>query len=241
MTRYPSGVASRRRIASRTRAASILRLTDATATRNSTPRPRRLASTMDIPSGSGATGTGASDATSAAPQVAVCPSAAQRAPPQTRRGQRPARRSSSHSGLVAAPRRGFRRRRGRCHWVARSSSQATSVSIAALPITVMPEAVNSGKGNDSILTESAAIESVSKRQPSPSMSRRWRALTRGHRVGGDVVERLRRPVITVMRSHSTDSGAIPMLRWIVGTPSSASRRIRSTPARVSAQPPSLST
>ena len=30
-------------------------------------------------------------------------------------------------------------------------------------------------------------------------------------------------VITVMRSHSTDSGAIPMLRWIVGTPSSASR------------------
>ena len=29
-------------------------------------------------------------------------------------------------------------------------------------------------------------------------------------------------VITVMRSHSTDSGAIPMLRWIVGTPSSAS-------------------
>ena len=34
-------------------------------------------------------------------------------------------------------------------------------------------------------------------------------------------------VITVMRSHSTDSGAIPIERWIVGTPSSASDRIRS--------------
>ena len=47
--------------------------------------------------------------------------------------------------------------------------------------------------------------------------------------------------MTVMRSHSTDSGAIPMLRWIVGTACSASQRIFCTPAWVSDQPPSEST
>jgi len=31
--------------------------------------------------------------------------------------------------------------------------------------------------------------------------------------------------MTVMRSHSTDSGAIPMLRWMVGKACSASQRI----------------
>jgi len=48
-------------------------------------------------------------------------------------------------------------------------------------------------------------------------------------------------VITWMRSHSTLSGAIPIDRWIVGTSCSASQRIRSTPACVSAHPPSLKT